>query len=135
MKKFLTVIICIALIAGIIFCVNSCRSENDIVSDPTPEGTGEITQDTPDTESDAQPETEKPDTASSTVYTGTGIYHGKVDSSFIEVTIDSINTITTSCRLAPELAEKFSSLNLEPESIITFEYQLIDDQYVIKKIN
>ncbi len=135
MKKFIIVILCILLIGSVIFCVNSCQKEEtpDVVP-PTPDeviilppdnGTGSEEQETPDV----------PKRDESLVYTGTGIYHGKIDSTFIEVTIDSIHPILEACRLSPELAENFSSLNLEPETIITFEYQIIDDQYVISKIN
>lgn len=140
MKKFLIVIICIALIAGIIFCVNSCEKDDKITPESNPEGIIETTPvDDPNTQEDEssdKTEVQKPDADNSPVYVGTGIYHGKVDSSFIEVTIDNdTHPVLNSCRLSPELAKKFSSLNLEPESIISFEYQIIDEQYVIRKIN
>lgn len=136
MKKVLIVIIFIALIAGVIFCVNSCQNKDDVVPENTPEATDVIPQnDVPDTENEVQPETKKPDTEDFPVYTGTGIYHGKIDSTFIEVLVDGVTPPLRSCKLSPELAEKFSSLNLELGAIITFEYQLVDDQYVIKSIS
>lgn len=135
MKKFLIVVLCILLIGAVIFCVNSCqKNEKPEVITPDPNGIIELTPDD-GPGSEEQESQNGPKHDESTVYTGTGIYHGKIDSTFIEVTIDSIHPILEACRLSPELAEKFSSLNLEPETIITFEYRIIDDQYVISKIN
>ena len=132
MKKFLTVIICIVLIAGVIFCVNFCQKDNDIISENKSEEKIEINQPANDNNV-VKPQV--PDTKEYPIQTGTGIYHGKIDSSFIEVSVDGVNPQLRSCKLAPELAEKFSSLKLEPESIISFKFQDIDGQYVIKEIN
>lgn len=135
-KKFLIVIICIVLIAGVIFCVNSCQNKGDIIPKSNPEGITETTPiDKPNNENDVQQEPKKPVADDSPVHTGTGVYHGKIDSTFIEVLVDGVTPPLRACKLAPELAEKFSSLNLELGSIITFEYQIVDDQYVIKKID
>ena len=139
MKKVITVVIILVLVAGLIFYVNSCRKDQNIPNNNT-ENKGSVVDVTPiedpNSDSDSLPEdTQKtPDKKASPVYTGTGIYHGKVDTTFVEITFDDIQPTLLSCKLSPELAEKFSSLNLEPESIITFEYQVIDGQYVINKI-
>ena len=138
-KKVLIVATAIVLIAGLIFFVNSCRKDQNIPDNNT-ENKGSVVEvtpiDDPNNDADDVPDnTQKaPEKNTSPVYTGTGIYHGRVDSSFVEITFDDIQPILLSCKLSPELAEKFSSLSLEPESIISFEYQMIDGQYVINKI-
>ena len=141
MKRFFSIIITVLLIAALIFCIHSCTKDSSTNKEQE-ENKGSsnlelyVPEDDPNTEEDESAPTKheivtKDD---SPVYTGVGIYHGKVDSNFIEITIDGIQPLLISARVSPELAKNFSSLKLQEDSIISFEYQLINDMYVIQKI-
>ena len=140
MKKILTILISILLAALLIFCVHSCMKNNK-----TPEETPQVTNpnstenqpvfDDPDTEEDeSQVTTEDPEIVSEQVFTETGIFNGRIDTTSIELTTGAEIPFTQPYRLSPEIAEKLSSYNLEIGSIISFEYQVIDGQFVITKI-
>ena len=141
MKRFFAIIITVLLIAALIFCIHSCTKDSSITKEQE-ENKGSsnlelyVPEDDPNTEEDESAPTKHEIVTQddSQVYTGVGIYHGKVDSNFIEITIDGVQPLLISARISPELAKIFSSLNLQEESIISFEYQLINDMYVIQKI-
>ena len=150
MKRFLAIILTVLVIAATVFCVHSCKkngTKDPAPSDSTNPSAGLVGYGSPDEkkEPEKKPEEKKttddkptfPGTPSdnSTVYTGIGIYHGRTDSARVEITLDTeLQPILISSTLTPELAESFSSLNLEEDTIISFEYQIINDQYVISKI-
>lgn len=131
MKRFFAVILSVIIIAAAIYCFHSCT--NDVPSPENPE------KDVPPQVENSEtvipePEKETDEKDETVTYTGVGIYHGKADSTSVEITISGPEDILTSCKLSPELAKSFSSLNLEEESIISFEYQLVNGQYVITEI-
>lgn len=128
MKRFFAVILSVIIIAAAIYCFHSCTKDT-----PSPEK--DVTPQKEDNEVVIpEPEKELEKREDPVTYTGVGIYHGKADSTSVEITISGPEDILTSCKLSPELAKKFSSLNLEEESIISFEYQLVNGQYIITKI-
>lgn len=139
MKKVLTILISIILVALLIFCVHSCikKDENPVVPQVSEPNVSENQPniDNPNTEEDdSSPSDDESVVDSSKVFTEIGIFNGKIDSFSIEVAIGSNMSIVMPYRLSPEVAEKLPSYNLEIGSIISFEYQEIDGQSVITKI-
>ena len=141
MKRFFAIIITILLIAATIFCLHSCLKDKSETNAPEENKDSSglelyVPKDDPNTEEDESAPTKHEIVTEdeSPVYTGVGIYHGKVDSNFIEVTLEGIQPTLISARISPELAKNFSSLKLQEGSIISFEYQIINDMHVIQKI-
>lgn len=156
MKRFFTIILTILLVALVVFGIHSCRKSKyspDNTDNPTdgiigitPEQDGEKK---PSGSKDIKEELEKATDEESIelreeqlednlkdaeTYTGTGIYHGKADSSSVEITLDSVQPMLISAKLSPEIADKFASYDLTEESIISFEYKIVGEQYIITKI-
>lgn len=141
MKRFFAIILSVILIAAVIYCVHSCTKDTDITEKEKTEGSSSdldiyVPVDDPSTDEDESAPTrfEIKTEDDSPVYTGVGIYHGKVDSNFVEITFEEVHPVLRSARLAPDLAKDFSSLKLNEGDIISFEYQIISDMYIIQKI-
>lgn len=137
MKKVLTILVSILLIALIIFCVHSCVNKADPVipeqNAPNP-AENQPVFDNPNTEEDESESSKEQDNKPSQIFTEIGIFNGKSDYYSIEVIIGSDMPFLMVYRLSPEVAKDFSSYNLEIGSPITFEYQEVDGQTVITKI-
>ena len=136
MKRFFAIIITVLLISALIFCIHSCTKDSYKINDQKNNESSVPDLYVPTDDSNVKNDESSPNTnkEDSTVYTGVGIYHGKVDSNSIEITLDGTQPLLISARISPELAKNFSSLKLQEESIISFEYQLVNDMYVIQKI-
>lgn len=157
MKRFLTIIAVILVIALVVFGVHSCKKskpDTNVSDNPTEGIVGMTPIEDGETSTDTPSKTPDEDLANASdeeviekhendlekkldntkTFTGTGIYHGKADSTSVEITMDSVQPFLISAKLSPEIAEKFSSYELTEESIISFEYKIVDEQYVITKI-
>lgn len=140
MKKVLSILVSVLLVALLIFCIHSCsqkNTENPPVSENTP---GVITPEQADVQQafdDPSTEfnegTEAPEIDENMVFEAVGIYHGRVDTNSVEITL-STEYIPRSYRLSPDLAKSFSSMEIEENTIISFKYRVIDGQSTIISI-
>ncbi len=138
MKKFILFILCVAiLVGGVMFALRACDSENPTGENVPPNN--EVVQ--PNTEKDPMAELNNRDNdgdevtySENEVYIGTGIYNGKVDTSFIEVILEAEGPMLQICKLSPELADKFSSYGFAVGSILSFKYKMVNEQFVITEI-
>lgn len=140
MKKNLTIVICILIIAAVVVCLYIYKKPQSVPQQPAPENPNSITdmqqipQDDPNTEVNEREEYKNENNMDdSTIYTEVGIYSGKIDSNSVEILLGDSTPLLVPCRLSPEVAAEFSSLDLEEDSIVSFEYKIVDEQYVITK--
>ncbi|MBR5586944.1 MAG: hypothetical protein IKW02_03180 [Clostridia bacterium] len=156
MKRFFTIILTVLIIALVVFGVHSCKKSTfspsntgnptDGIIGTTPEQDGDKSssgnkdikdklENADDEESlEIREEHFEESLKTAETYTGTGVFHGKADSTSVEITLDSVQPMLISAKLSPEIAEKFASYDITEESIISFEYKIVDEQYVITKI-
>lgn len=134
MKKILTILISIILVALIIFCAHSCIKKGETTEIPQEDKPG-ITENQPVSENPKNNEEQQNnDKEENPTFTEIGIFSGKIDNNSIELIVGNDMPLTLPYRLSPEVAENFSSYNLEINDMITFEYQEIDGQSVITNI-
>lgn len=130
------------LLAGLVVSISGCGN-GDVQPSPSPTLTPTPTMTaspspTPDTASQA---TAAPTKSPATPYpskpttnkTATGVYNGREDSNFIELSMPD-GTYRT-CRLSADLKENFKALGLNEGDTITFEYTEVDGQYTILSIS
>lgn len=138
MKRFFAIILSVLAIALIIYGVNSYRnSEKTPPQKPEENVQQNIPMDNPGidkNESEDYPQTAPNPSNETTVYTGVGIYQGKIDSNFIEVLLDGNPPLLLSFTLSPDVSKEFSSIKPEEGDVISFEYKTLEGQYLITKI-
>lgn len=130
------------LLAGLVVSISGCGN-GDVQPSPSPTLTPTPTatvavSPTPDAASQATAAPTKSPVTTNTPKpavnkTATGVYNGREDSNFIELSMPD-GTYRT-CRLSADLKENFKALGLNEGDTITFEYTEADGQYTIMSIS